>query len=173
MEGRSSLGEQWVRPCLLPATKDHRLVVQKHRAMARNVNRRSWFARKITITCGGGTNKQRHGARFRAEAWISKWGWEKRPTTSMHKKKTKLVEETNQSRKTGKRKTYVGIAWVNVENLHNWSLPILWHRGPVDKMVVVVISIYKMSLANQRSDALKPCWLYKSYRADPSGLIDL
>lgn len=41
----------------------------------------------------------------------------------------------------------------------------------VDKMVIIII--YKMSLANQLSDALKPCRLYKSYRADPSGLIDL
>lgn len=37
----------------------------------------------------------------------------------------------------------------------------------------VVIIIYKMNLANQRSNALKPCWLYNSYRADSSGLIDL
>lgn len=41
------------------------------------------------------------------------------------------------------------------------------------KKMQVVIIIYKMSLANQRSNALKPCWLYNSYRADSSGLIDL
>lgn len=74
---------------------------------------------------------------------------------------------------TSARHCVLVLLGLNIESLHNWSLPILWRRRPVDKMVVVVLIIYKMSLANQGSDALKPCWLYISYRADPSGLIDL
>lgn len=37
----------------------------------------------------------------------------------------------------------------------------------------MVVIIYKMSLANQWSDALKPSWLYNYDRGDSSGMIDL
>lgn len=65
--------------------------------------------------CSGGTrgDKQGHGARF-IVGLVS----EAKPTTSMHKKKTYQRENPNKVG-TQEKEKHVGIAWVNVERLHN------------------------------------------------------
>lgn len=78
-----------------------------------------------------------------------------RRTTSMHR--NEISEGVRSEHRKKKRKQMLVLLGLTsrvciTEAFLFYGTEVQW-----TKMVVVVIIIYKMSLANQRSDALKPC----------------